>query len=163
MSVMNVLELYKTSPRLFSLADRITLSQPQKIVVKNLRGSASQFVAAGIFLHPSCSQINHLFICNDPESAAYFHNTLENITNAINILFFPSSFKNRKNYSLLNASHVMLRTEALMKFSSGGGSRVGAMVTYPEALFEKVVVSKAISESAIVVKAGDAIEPDALY
>ncbi|HWJ26513.1 MAG TPA: hypothetical protein VNS32_08215, partial [Flavisolibacter sp.] len=105
MSVQGLLEKYQQSSRLFQLADRITLSQPQKIYLKNLRGSSSQFVAAAAFLHSSCSQLNHLFICNDAEDAAYFHNTLENLTQALNIFYFPSSFKNRKNYRLLNSSH----------------------------------------------------------
>jgi transcription-repair coupling factor (superfamily II helicase) len=163
MSFSALLDIYKNSPRLFQLADRLSFSQPEKIYLKNLRGSSSQFVAAGIFLHPSCSQLNHVFICNDEEDAAYFHNTLENLTQALNIHYFPSSFKNKKNFRLLNSSHVMLRTEALTKFASGGGSRVGALVTYPEALFEKVVVSKAISSNIIYIKTGDELNLDELY
>ena len=163
MSVAQLLDKYKSSPRLFSLADKLSFAQPQKIRLANLQGSASQFVAAGIFLHPSCSQLNHVFICNDAEEAAYFHNTLENLTEALNLFYFPSSFKNRKNYRLLNSSHVMLRTEAMTKFSSQTGNRVGALVTYPEAVFEKVVMSKAIAENIIHIKAGDEIDPDSLY
>src|ERR1043165_8071646 len=147
MSVRELLDRYMQSPRLFSLADKLTFAQPQTIYLKNIRGSSSQFVAASIFLHPSCGQLNHLFICNDAEDAAYFHNTLESLTDALNIFYFPSSFKNRKNYKLLNSSHVMLRTEALTKFSSATGNRSGALVTYPEAIFEKVVVPKAISSN----------------
>ncbi|HEX8314743.1 MAG TPA: CarD family transcriptional regulator, partial [Flavisolibacter sp.] len=163
MSVAQLLEKYKSSPRLFTLADKLSFAQPQKIRLTNLNGSASQFVAAGIFLHPSCSGMNHVFICNDEEEAAYFHNTFENLTEALNVFYFPSSFKNRKNYRLLNSSHVMLRTEAMTKFSSQTGNRVGALVTYPEAVFEKVVISKAISENIIHLKAGDEIDPDNLY
>ncbi len=163
MSVQDLLTRYKNSPRLFQLADRLSFSQPQKIYLKNLRGSSSQFVAAGVFLHPSCSQLNHVFICNDEEDAAYFHNTLENLTQALNIHYFPSSFKNRKNFRLLNSSHVMLRTEALTKFAAGGGNRAGALVTYPEAVFEKVVVSNAISSSIIYIKTGDELNLDELY
>lgn len=163
MSVGTLLDKYKSSPRLFSLADRLSFSGTQKIRLQNLNGSASQFVAAGIFLHPSCSQLNHVFICNDAEGAAYFHNTLENLTEALNLFYFPSSFKNRKNYRLLNSSHVMLRTEAMTKFSSQTGNRVGALVTYPEAVFEKVVVSKAIAQNIIHLKTGDEIEPVSLY
>ncbi len=158
-----LLEHWKTSPRLFQLADRITLAQPQAVYLKNLRGSASQFVAAAAFLHPSLAGFNHVFVCNDAEEAAYFHNTLENLTAAINIFYFPSSFKNRKNYNLLNPSHVMLRTETLMRFASGGGRRVGALVTYPEALFEKVVVPKTIAENLISVKTGDTLDVDGLF
>ncbi|RYZ47228.1 MAG: transcription-repair coupling factor, partial [Chitinophagaceae bacterium] len=163
MSAGALLEKYKADPRLFGLADKLSFARPEKILLKNLFGSASQFVAAGIFLHPSCAQLNHVFICGDAEEAAYFHNTLENLTGALNLHYFPSSYKNRKNYRLLNASHVMLRTEALTKFSSQTGNRVGALVTYPEAVFEKVVISKAISENIIHLKAGDEIDPDSLY
>jgi transcription-repair coupling factor (superfamily II helicase) len=167
MSFGELLNKYGNSSSLFQLADRLSFAPNeqggQKIFLKNLRGSSSQFVAASIFLHPSCSQLNHVFICNDEEDAAYFHNTIENLTQALNIQYFPSSFKNRKNYSLLNASHVMLRTEALSRFSSGTGARVGALVTYPEALFEKVVVSKAISSNIIHIKAGDELALDELY
>ncbi len=163
MSVARLLDQYKSSPRLFQLADKLSFAQPQKIRLANLNGSASQFVAAGIFLHPSCAQLNHVFICNDAEEAAYFHNTLENLTEALNLFYFPSSFKNRKNYRLLNSSHVMLRTEAMTKFSSPSGQRVGALVTYPEAIAEKVVISKAIAQNIIHLKTGDEIEPVALY
>ncbi|MCU7548467.1 transcription-repair coupling factor [Chitinophagaceae bacterium LB-8] len=163
MKPVELLEIWKNSRCLFNLADRLTFAQPQHIAAKNLRGSASQFVAAAIFLHPACSQLNHVFVCNDEEEAAYFHNTLENLTEALNILYFPSSFKNRKNYRLLNSSHVMLRTEALTKFSAGTGNRVGALVTYPEALFEKVVIPKAISSNIISIKTNDVLDTDELF
>ena len=139
MSIEELLGKWNSSPRIFQLADRLSISQPQKIHLKNLSGSSSQFVASAIFQHPSCTHLNHVFICNDAEEAAYFHNTIESLTQALNIYYFPSSFKTRKNYRLLNSSHVMLRTEALTKFSSYQGNRAGALVTYPEALFEKVV------------------------
>lgn len=163
MSVQNLLSSYQQSPRLFTLADKLSFAQPQNIYVKNLQGSASQFVAASVFLHPSCSGLNHLIICNDAEEAAYFHNTLENLTQALNVFYFPSSFKNRKNYRLLNSSHIMLRTEALTKFAAEKGNRVGALITYPEAIFEKVVVAKSISENIIYIKTNDVLNADELF
>jgi transcription-repair coupling factor (superfamily II helicase) len=163
MSFRELLETYQKSPRLFQLADKLSFAQKQKIYLKNLRGSASQFVAASIFTNPSGSQLNHVFICNDAEDAAYFHNTLENLTEALNLFYFPSSFKNRKNYRLLNSSHVMLRTEALTRFSSQTGDRVGALVTYPEAIAEKVVLPNAISSNIIYIKTNDELNLDELY
>jgi transcription-repair coupling factor (superfamily II helicase) len=163
MSFRELLENYQNSPRLFQLVDRISFAQKQKIYLKNLRGSSSQFVAASVFTHSSCSQVNHVFICNDAEEAAYFHNTLENLTEALNLFYFPSSFKNRKNYRLLNSSHVMLRTEALTKFAAPTGDRVGAMITYPEAVFEKVVVPNSISSNIIYIKTNDELNLDELY
>jgi transcription-repair coupling factor (superfamily II helicase) len=153
MRVKDLLELYQNTPRLFQLADRLSFAQPQKIDLKNLQGSSSQFAVAATFIHPSCSQLNHLIILNDAEEAAYFHNTLENLTEALDIFYFPSSFKNRKNYQLLNSSHVMLRTEALTKIAAGGNKKV--LVTYPEALFEKVVKAATLSSNIIHIRSGD--------
>ena len=162
MSVQVLMDQFRNNPRLFQLADRLSFAQPEHIYLKNLRGSSSQFVTAATFLHPSCSSLNHIVICNDAEEAAYFHNTLENLTNALNIFYFPSSFKNQKNFRLLNSSHVMLRTEALTRFASAQGSRSGALITYPEALFEKVVVPNAISMNMIHLKTGDVLDVDDL-
>ena len=152
--------LLMDSPRTFQLADRITLSQPQQITLKNLYGSAPAFVISAIFKHDLTSQLNHLVICDDAEAAAYLHNTIENLTNGLDVFYFPSSFKNKKNYRLLNSSHVMLRTEALTRWSGGGNKKL--LVTYPEALFEKVVLPKTLSGNIIHLKAGDAIDLNGL-
>ena len=69
-------------------------------------------------LSGSLADANHVFILNDKEEAAYFHNDMEQLTNALDICFFPDSFKRTGNFNELNSSHVMLRTEALTKFSS---------------------------------------------
>ncbi len=160
MSVKDLLEQYQNTPRLFQLADRLSLAQPQKLYLNNLQGSSSQFVVAAAFLHPSCSRLNHLIVLNDAEEAAYFHNTLENLTEALDIFYFPSSFKNRKNFQLLNSSHVMLRTEALTKLVTGGNKKV--IVTYPEALFEKVVLPETLSSNIIHIKTGDSLNIEKL-
>ena len=164
MNLQELLNRYKEDPRLFQLADRLSFAQPQHISCTGLRGSAPAFVAGGIFLHELCGSLNHVIVCEDAEAAAYLHNSLENLTGALNVFFFPSSFKNRKNFRLLNASHVMLRTEALTKFSSppAGAKRVGALVTYPEALFEKVVLPKSLAGNIIYLKTGDTIDVDGL-
>lgn len=155
-----LLQLYQNTPRLFQIADRISFSQPQKIYARGLLGSSPVFLTAATFLHPSCEQLNHLIILNDAEEAAYFHNTLENLTGALDIFYFPSSFKNRKNYRLLNSSHVMLRTEALTKIAAGGNKKI--IVTYPEALFEKVVIAKTLSSNIIHIKSGDTLNVNEL-
>jgi transcription-repair coupling factor (superfamily II helicase) len=160
MNLNVLLEQYQNSPHLFQLADRLSFAQTQKLFLKNLQGSSSEFVVSAVFMHPSCHQLNHLVVLNDAEEAAYFHNTLENLTNALDLFYFPSSFKNRKNFRLLNSSHVMLRTEALTKLSVGGNRKI--IVTYPEALFEKVVLPKTLSSNIISIKANDTINPDSL-
>src|SRR5688572_18760937 len=158
--IQDLLQLYQNNPRLFQLADRISFAQPQKIYAKGLLGSSPVFLTAATFLHSSCQQLNHLIVLNDAEEAAYFHNTLENLTGALDIFYFPSSFKNRKNFRLLNSSHVMLRTEALTKLSIGGNKKI--LVTYPEALFEKVVVPSTLSSNIIHIKTGDQLNVEKL-
>src|SRR5580698_7627670 len=150
------------SPRLFQLADRLLLSNPQRIACKNLQGSSPAFVISAIFSQDSTSQLNHLVVCEDAEAAAYFHNTIESLTGALDLFYFPSSFKNKKNYRLLNSSHVMLRTEALTRISAARGTNKKLIVTYPEALFEKVVLPDALSGNIISLKAGDALDLDGL-
>src|SRR5580704_12402026 len=151
---------YITSPRLFQLADRLTYSSPQKISLKNLQGSSPAFIISSIFQMAITSQLNHLVVCEDAESAAYLFNSIENLSGALDIFYFPSSFKNKKNYRLLNSSHVMLRTEALTRWSAGGNKKI--LVTYPEAIFEKVVLPQTLSGNMIYIKTGETIDLDNL-
>jgi transcription-repair coupling factor (superfamily II helicase) len=196
------------SPRLFQLADKFLLSSPQRIACKNLQGSSPAFLISAVFQHETTSQLNHLVVCEDAEAAAYLHNTIESLTSALDLFYFPSSFKNKKNYRLLNSSHVMLRTEALTRLSAsmgqmdrGGidvtvqnsgqslaqaadqagtkapgqtnlrplgagvsplGSGKKLIITYPEALFEKVVLPAALSGNIISLKAGDTLDLNGL-
>ncbi|HEY4149281.1 MAG TPA: transcription-repair coupling factor, partial [Chitinophagaceae bacterium] len=160
MNLNELMERYQADSRIFSIADRLTMSQPQQIYLRNLQGSASQLVVSAVFQHPACAQVNHLVVLNDAEEAAYFQNTLENLTQALDLFYFPSSFKNKKNFRLLNSSHVMLRTEALTRLSGGGNKKI--IVTYPEALFEKVVLPKTLSANMIRIKSGDLLDVDAM-
>lgn len=153
-------DVYKKDPRCFQIADRITLSAPQHILLAGLEGSSPECLIAALFELDITSQLNHLIVLRDAEEAAYFHNTLENLTNALDLFYFPSSFKNRKNYRLLNSSHVMLRTETLTRIAAGGNRKI--IVTYPEALMEKVVVSETLSQHIIRIKQAETLDTDAL-
>jgi transcription-repair coupling factor (superfamily II helicase) len=155
-----LLNFYKNDPRCFQIANRTTLSEPQHLLLTGLEGSTLEFIVAALHSNEYLSQTNHLVILRDAEEAAYFHNTIENITNALDIFYFPSSFKNKKNYQLLNSSHVMLRTEALTKIASGGNKKI--LITYPEAIFEKVVLSKSLSDNIISIKQADELDVNAM-
>lgn len=151
---------YSNDSRVFTIADGILLSEPQHFYLQGLQGSASPFIFYAVFSQSIASKLNHLIILRDAEEAAYFQNTIENITGAMDIFYFPSSFKTKKNFHQLNSSHVMLRTEALTKISSGGNRKV--IVTYPEALFEKVILSKTLSQNIISFKTGESINVEEL-
>lgn len=159
MNLQVLLGLYQNDIRLKQIAAAISLREPKlRAYFDNLRGSAINMIAASIWQQ---SDANHVFILNDKEEAAYFHNDLEHLTGALDICFFPDSFKRTGHYNELNSSHVMLRTEALTKFS---GDRVHkkVLVTYPEALFEKVVNPKTLSGNMISIKVGENLQVDAL-
>ncbi|MBK7432558.1 MAG: transcription-repair coupling factor [Chitinophagaceae bacterium] len=151
-----LLNEYAHDPRSFTIADRITLSQPQRLHLAGLQGSSAPFVVSAVFNHASASQLNHLVILRDAEEAAYFHNTIENISGALDLFYFPSSFKNKRNYRLLNSSHVMLRTEALTRVAAGGNKKL--LITYPEALVEKVVLPEKLAANIIAIKQGDTLD-----
>ncbi|HLA53577.1 MAG TPA: transcription-repair coupling factor [Flavitalea sp.] len=146
--------------RLFQLADRISMPDPQHLYCSNLRGSAPAFLISSVFQHNAFEGWNHLVIAEDAESAAYLHNTIENLTRAYDLFYFPSSFRNRKNFSLLNSSHIMLRTETLTKLSSGGNKKL--LVSYPEALFEKVVLPGTLTGNIIHIRNKDVLDIDGL-
>jgi transcription-repair coupling factor (superfamily II helicase) len=155
-----LLEKYHHSPLLFQLGDRLSYADPQAIALLQLNGSSPEFFLAALMTADKTAGLNHLVVLNDAEEAAYFHNTLENLTGALDLFYFPSSFKTSKNFHQVNHSHVMLRTEALTKLSSGGNKKV--VITYPEALIEKVVVSEKLNSRLIAIKTNDTLQPEEL-
>ncbi len=160
MNLQHLTDQFTNNPRLFQLADKLTFAQPQRIYLRNLQGSSAEFTLAAVFNQSSNQGLNHLVILNDAEDAAYFHNTLESLTSALDLFYFPSSFKNRKNFKLINSSHVMLRAEALTRLSNGGNKKL--IITHPEALFEKVVLPNTLSKNIIQIKTNETINLDGL-
>ncbi|MDP1844728.1 MAG: transcription-repair coupling factor [Sediminibacterium sp.] len=160
MNLQTLLDQYLQSPLVFQLVNRLSFADTQHIFLKNVQGSSAELLVSAVFSHPEAQGLNHLIVLNDAEEAAYFHNTIENLTSALDLFYFPSSFKNRKNFRLLNSSHLMLRTEALTKLSRGGNKKI--IVTYPEAIFEKVIQPSTISGNIISIKTNDTINPESL-
>jgi len=159
MNEQSLFERFRNSPLLNNLADRIAMSKlenkPYQVFLQNLHGSAAAFVLQTIFTHPKTEQFNHIVVLNDAEEAAYFFNSIESVTEAMDLFYFPSSYKTPQNFSLLNPSHVMLRTEALTKISMGGNKKI--IVTYPEALFEKVIMPNTLQQNMIQIKTNDSV------
>ncbi len=164
MNEQSLFERYKQSPLLNNLVDRIAMSQneskPFQAFLQNLNGSSAAFVLQAIFTNAKTSHLNHVVVLNDAEEAAYFFNSIESVTEALDLFYFPSSFKSPHNFSVLNPSHVMLRTEALTKISMGGNKKI--IVTYPEALFEKVVMAKTLQQNIIQIKTNDNLDVNGL-
>jgi transcription-repair coupling factor (superfamily II helicase) len=159
MNLQVLLGLYQNDIRLKQIAAGVSLPDPKiRVYLDNLRGSSINFIATTIW---QLSDVNHVFILNDKEEAAYFHNDLEHLTDALDICFYPDSFKRTGHFNELNSSHVMLRTEALSKFS-GKAAHKKVLVTYPEALFEKVVNPSTLSGNMISIKVGESLQVEPL-
>jgi len=151
--------LYQNDIRVKHIAAGILLpGHKARVYLDNLRGSSINFIAAALW---QVSDFNHVFILNDREEAAYFHNDLEHLTKGLDICYFPDSFKRSGHFNELNSSHVMLRTEALTKFT-GKAPHKKVLVTYPEALFERVVNPTALTGNMISIKVGENLNIDAL-
>lgn len=173
MNLETLLQAYHQSPLLLQMVQQLIATDEQSKTVtylKNLESSSPALFFCAIYQQQEAASFNHLIILNDAEEAAYFHNTIENITGALDLFYFPSSFKTKKNFSLLNPSHVMLRTEMLTRLSSAIAQknsgeaviRKKIIITYPEALFEKVVLSKTLESNIIFIKVNESIQPDGL-
>src|ERR1700761_8850054 len=116
MNLSVLLGSYQNDIRLKQIAAGISLPDSKvRVYLDNLRGSSINFVAAAVW---QLTDVNHVFILNDKEEAAYFHNDLEHLTKGLDIFFFPDSFKRTGYFNEFNSSHVMLRTEALTKMAS---------------------------------------------
>lgn len=165
MNLQSIQEIYQNDVRLKELSAGLSLSTPKlNAQLYGLKGSSISFVSAAVwhFTNSSKTHIgnNHVFVLNDREDAAYFHNDLERITKGLDIHYFPDSYKKEADFSSMNSSHVMLRTEALSKLTH---DRSGvALVTYPEALFEKVIQAQSLKDKTIHIKVSQNLEVPAL-
>ncbi|MBM3441316.1 MAG: transcription-repair coupling factor [Bacteroidetes bacterium] len=151
---------YRNDPRTGRVAEALAGPGAGRMLLSGLTGSSACFVLAAVSGDPAASRLHHVVVLNDAEEAAYFHNTLESLTGALDVFYFPSSFKAARNYAVLNSSHVMLRTEALNRFASPGYRKI--MVTYPEALLEKVVLPDTLSGHTLSLKVNDTLDVDGL-
>lgn len=160
MNLKFLLEKYAASPRILSIAEGIVLPTPQQIAISEVSGSLKSFIFSALYTQEKLSVYNHLIILEDAEEAAYFHNDLEQLVAPIDLFYFPASFKTNKNFRLQSSSHVMLRTEALTRLATGGNRKI--IVTYPEALMEKVATANALSSNIISLKVNDKLDTNHL-
>jgi len=80
MNLQHLMDQYLQSPLVQQLVNRLSYADSTKTYLKNLQGSSAETIVSAIFMHPDAQALNHLVILNDAEEAAYFHNTIENLT-----------------------------------------------------------------------------------
>lgn len=160
MNLQFLLEKYQRSPRILSIAASFVLPKPSKVSASNISGSFPSFLFSALYQSDELQRSNHVIILEDAEEAAYFHNDIEQLINPIDLFYFPSSFKTNKNFKLQSSSHTMLRTEALTRLAGAGNRKI--LVTYPEALMEKVPGMETLAANMISVKVNDRLSTDEL-
>lgn len=121
----------------------------EKVHLQGLIGS-SQSMLASLLFKKSKNPI--IYILNDKEEAAYFYDDLNNLQTGGNVFFFPSSYKRSIQYGQLEQENIILRTEVLNQLHE---KNKVCIVTYPEALSEKVITGEALSSNSLPVHKGD--------
>jgi transcription-repair coupling factor (superfamily II helicase) len=150
-----IFNLYKGSKHLHEL--HAQLQQPGKKAIKlsGLAGSQLAVIAASLYdANPS----RMVFVLPDREEAAYFLNDLENILGERTALFFPSSLKKPYTFPYIDNNNVLLRAEVLTHLSKN--VKPIPVVTYAEALHEKVVTKSALVSNTVEARVGEALSVD---
>lgn len=154
MSQSGFTSLFSKSSAIQELA-RASAGENSRILLSSLPGSALALAAA-----LTLSKGNYLFLLGDKEEAAYLYNDLSNLLVDEDILFFPSSYKRSIQYGHSDPSGIIQRTGVLsrMKLSQkeANGSRV-IIVSYPEALSEKIPAQEQMDKNTLVLSVGEKI------
>ncbi|MBR5086585.1 MAG: transcription-repair coupling factor [Muribaculaceae bacterium] len=118
------------------------------IVVDGLAGSASSMLFTALPQSPT----PYLIVVNDLDEAGYVYNDLCQLTGEDQVLLFPSGYKRDIKYGQIDAPQEILRTEVLNRWHTD--SSVRWVVTYPEALAEKVAARESIASNSITLEVG---------
>lgn len=155
-------KLYHNNHNINDLANSITNNK--HVSCLGLIGSSKAFIVA------TTSDIiggQNFIICSDKERAAYFYNDLENYYeekeadySKKRVLFYPTSYKRPYEPEKADNTYILSRTEVLQRLSSS--DRKAIVVTYPEALSEKVITRKTMSNNTFKMSVADNISIDTL-
>ncbi|KAA2218899.1 transcription-repair coupling factor [Maribacter flavus] len=163
MTKSSIATLYQQSPKLGKLQDAISQVQDSdalenpSIGLKGLAGSALSFVLADTF---NKKERPLLAIFNDKEEAAYYLNDLERILGEEHVLFYPGSYRRPYQIEETDNANVLLRAEVLNRINSK--KKPAFIVSYPDALFEKVLTRKELDKNTLKMKVGDSLSLDFL-
>ena len=155
-------QFYLNSSNVKRLTD--SLDKEEHISCLGLTGSARSYVVAA-----SADIIGgtSLVICSDKERAAYFYNDIENIFGEKDVdyskkrvLFYPTSYKKPYEPEKPDNTYILSRTEVLQRISTS--DRKTIIVTYPEALSEKVITRKVMNKNTFKISVGENISMDKL-
>src|SRR5690606_99779 len=145
---------YSELPKVGQISEAIS-NKINKISINGLAGSSTSFVVQALF---EKSDKPFLLIFQNKEEAAYYLNDLEGLIGEKDVLFFPSSHRRPYQIEDVDNANVLLRAEVLNRINSR--KKPCIIVTYPEALFEKVVTRKQLDRNTLKMGVGDSLSID---
>ena len=149
---------YKEDTRTKKINEFLQKDTPSRIRLEGLVGAQESFVLSATYL---LSPRVYIYIAIDKEEAAYLQNTLEAIHDASDVLFFPDSFKRPMQFEEMNNSNILQRTEVVNKLRIKS-SKPRIVVSYPEALFEKVVDPAILEANKIIITKDEKLDVDTM-
>lgn len=175
MTKSSISQLFEQSPKLRKLQEAIAqnvsssavenqsntpLNPPSRgeyISLKGLVGSSVSFAISESF---KGADSPFLVLLQDKEEAAYILNDLEQLLGEKDVLFYPGSYRRPYEIEETDNANVLLRAEVLNRINSR--KKPAVIVTYPDALFEKVVTRKELDKNTQKLQVGDTISLDFL-
>ena len=150
MELKDLLKYYKSHPSVIKLCEKFTEKTPSKISLKGLSGSSSAVVLASSY---DICPFGMIIILNDREEASYFFDDLNALGLDENVLFFPSSYRRNIVDERIDNENIIFRTEVLNKLALNETGYI--VVTYPEAIMEKVISGKGLEKHTLHIRKGE--------
>ncbi len=152
-----LLDLYRSAPKVREIAKMLSNTEGvSRLQLSGLTGAQESFVLAGAYQNEPQP---YIIVALDREEAAYLQNDLQSLLSTKTIHFLPDSFKRPMYFDEINSNHVLQRTEVINKLAQST-AQGEVIVTYPEALFEKVVAPEYLQAKRIDIAVGEMMDVD---
>jgi transcription-repair coupling factor (superfamily II helicase) len=146
------LNIYRADGLIKTIAAGIHASTHKNIRIRGLSGSLDAVIFSAIFkIRPH----DCLIILQDKEEAAYFQNDLQNLLDK-DILLFPMSYKRAYEYTEIENANILMRAEVLNRLANKTTPEI--VVTYPEALSEKVINKRSLASNTFIISKGEKLD-----
>ena len=149
-----IINRYKNSARIEQILSELQ-HEKNHFQITNLVGSSLSFVISETFKK---AEKPYLLIFNDKEEAAYYLNDFEQLLGDKNVLFYPGSYRRPYQIEEVDNANILLRSEVLNRINSQ--KKPAIIVTYPDALFEKVVTKRELEKNTLKLKIGENLSLD---
>jgi transcription-repair coupling factor (superfamily II helicase) len=146
------INLYEHDGWVGAWVERLRTSAGRCIHLKGIVGSLDAVLAAAIYKRMSVAQ---LFILHDKEEAAYFYSDLQYLIGPDNVLLYPSSSNPPYASTVTASTDQLIRLEVLHRLCHPE-YQAPLIVTYPEALPEKVINQKTLTKNTWTLQVGEA-------